>query len=135
MANLTDAYATALADIATQAHGHAREAAAENLFAALKRRGHARLLPKIYRAYATRLDERRGRNGGVLRVSPSLPDEKREKLVARIAREHGRVPADIEVREDDTLIDGYRFESRELVIDASAKHALATLYQNCIRHA
>ncbi len=90
----------------------------------LKARGALGLLPKVLSAYE-RLVERAGTQGAVLTVARET--DKSGALDASNAE------SDIEVKVDESIIGGYRLESKGKLVDNSFKLQLLQVYRNATK--
>lgn len=120
------AYAQALWKIVDG--GTAVDAAVASLRAHLERHGRIALLPAISRAFARIAAAHERRSRIVLSVSRHADESIARKECADVLHKLNAKNHDVEVCVDDTLIGGWRLEGRELLVDASYKKHLLSLY-------
>src|SRR3989344_5046050 len=125
---LENAYAEALQKVARS--GKEPKAIVSLLHEALARRGRQALLPRIARAFARIAERDLSRNALVLSVAGA--EAKARKEAKQVLDAMHVDMKDVEVREDDTLIGGWRLEGREHLYDASFKKHLLSIYAKVI---
>jgi len=106
--------------------GKSPEAALQALVEQLRTRGRLSLLPKIGRAFARQEAMKQRDHQVVVKVARSAD----EGSARRAAQRHAGESAATHVVVDETLIGGWRIETKEMLEDASFKKHLLTLYQN-----
>ena len=123
---MEDSYAQALWQMVEK--GIKPKEAVAKIREALEKRGRLSILPKIGRAFARIAARESAKRAVVLSVAneKDAVDAKRE--MKDIFHEMGVEAGDVEVRLDETLIGGWRFEGREPLHDASYKKYLLSVY-------
>jgi len=123
---MEDSYAQALWQMVEK--GIKPKEAVAKIREALEKRGRLSILPKIGRAFARIAARESAKRAVVLSVAneKDAVDAKRE--MKDIFHEMGVEAGDVEVRLDETLIGGWRFEGRERLHDASYKKYLLSVY-------
>lgn len=107
--------------------GKEPKAAVTALREALERRGRTALLSRIGRAFGRFAAREHEKN--ILRISLSnIRDERAHKEAVSALSKLDISGKDIEVRADDSLIGGWRFEGRGRLLDASFKKHLLSIY-------
>lgn len=107
--------------------------AVHGLLETVRAHGRAELLPRIGKAFA-RLAEREARKHDLIVSVAREADAEHGKRAAKAAlRELGLEADDLKTRVDDTLIGGWRLEGRGVLVDASYKTQLLSLYERVIK--
>lgn len=108
------------------------KASVASLRESLARTGRQALLPRIALAFMRIVERERSRN--TLTLSVASTHAARAKTEAKQALKAMNVDADdVELKEDETLIGGWRLEGRERLYDASFKKHLLSIYNRTIQ--
>jgi len=91
-------------------------------------RGRQALMPRIARAFARIAARDEKRNGMVLSITREKDERSAKRAVKAILAELEVSPSDVAVKVDTSLIGGWRFEGREMLVDASWKKHLLSIY-------
>ncbi|MAZ30286.1 hypothetical protein CL655_03315 [bacterium] len=114
------------------AAGLTPDALVNALKSVMQTRGHGRLLAPVLRAILRDVAASRSERT-VLRVASENEQTKHAKAIAAVLSEL-QATADPVVVTDETLIGGYQVEANHQRVDASYKHALASLYRSITTH-
>ncbi len=94
----------------------------------LEVRGRAALLPKIARAFARLAAREEGRSKMTLSVARAKDAKKAIKEVEKFLAEQKISDVDVCEEIDESLIGGWRLEGRGVLVDASWKKSLLSIY-------
>lgn len=90
--------------------------------------GRQNLMPKIAHAFRRIAEKQSQRTGIVLSIAHEKDERNAKKNVREILTAMKTEANDLTVKLDDSLIGGWRLEGREMLVDASFKKQLLTLY-------
>lgn len=121
--NLPQAYATALHEASKK--GKSSEGLLASLKSALARRGHRKLLPRVFAEYE-KIIAVRSRRGLKVRFARESDKAAALEAVKRFAGK--KAEESFELCEDPSLVSGFVIESAAERLDASGKRALLSLY-------
>lgn len=123
---MENAYAQALWEMIKQ--GKKPAEAVHAMREVLGSRGRAALLPKIARAFARLAAKEEGRNTMTLSIAREKDAKQALKEVEKILAEHKITDVDLCEEVDETLIGGWRLEGKGVLVDASWKKSLLSIY-------
>lgn len=108
--------------------GMAPKKAVEALRTILQDSGKTALLPRIARELSRLAQERERKQTIVLSIAKDSDERTALAEVSELLEAVGADKSDIETRVDESLIGGWRFEGREMLVDASYKKQLLSMY-------
>ncbi|OHA84226.1 MAG: hypothetical protein A2408_03350 [Candidatus Yonathbacteria bacterium RIFOXYC1_FULL_52_10] len=132
MASLALDYARALASALDQKDSARAGEMIARFVALVRRRGHARLLPKIVTAFERDAHVRARANQAHVTVADEAVIKDQARSIAEHAQTIGVSSKDIAFTIDDTLITGYRIRTRDKIVDVSGKRALLEIYRRMV---
>jgi F0F1-type ATP synthase delta subunit len=100
------------------------------LVESLKVRGREALLPRIARAFERLAAREMKKNAVVMSVAHEKDASKAKREVKGLLEEIGADSKDIEIKLDESLIGGWRFEGRGTLVDTSFKKSLLEMYNH-----
>lgn len=123
---MRDIYVTSIIELIEA--GSDVDSVLKNLKAVLESRGHEKILPKILKRTASKLEERTEKTTATVTVRAETDAEKYKEQIDRALR---YLKAEIEprVHVDETLVGGFIAEHKNMRIDQSYKNALLKTYQ------
>jgi len=102
--------------------------ALEQLRENLETKGRMALMPRIALAFARIAERNTGKRGVTLTVAHESDERRAKSAIKDVLAEIQATPKDVTVKVDDSLIGGWRLEGRELLVDASWKRHLLSIY-------
>lgn len=102
---------------------------AQNLLRVIRYRGHQRLLPSIVTELETKVKEQGEVGVLTLTVARSEDEAVFQGAIEKDQKDFGFDDVEVQTVVDDSVIGGYRIESREHLIDRTYKKALLEMYQ------
>lgn len=108
--------------------GTAPKKAVDQLYENLKTRGRSALMPRIARAFARIAERDMGKNGITLTVAREKDERSAKSAVKDVLADMNASTKDVSVKVDESLIGGWRLEGREMLVDASWKKSLLSIY-------
>lgn len=103
------------------------------LVESLKLRGREALLPRIARAFERLAARETKRNAVVVSVAHEKDAHKAKREVKTLLEEIGADSKDVDLHIDASLIGGWRFEGKGMLVDKSFKKSLLEMYNHAIQ--
>ncbi len=123
---MENAYAQALLRLLSK--GVSPTDAVASVRKSLERTGRIMLIPKIGRAFAQAAERAREKSRMTVSVAHAGDRDVAEKEIRAVLSELSVSAKDLVTIVDESLIGGWRLEGREVLVDASFKKQLLTLY-------
>jgi F0F1-type ATP synthase delta subunit len=103
------------------------------LVESLKIRGREALLPRIARAFERIAAREMKKNAVIVSVAHEKDANGAKKEVKPLLEEIGADSKEVEIRIDESLIGGWRFEGKGVLVDNSFKKSLLDMYNLAVR--
>ena len=128
---MEESYARALMSLIEK--GMEPKKALRGLVESLKVRGREGLLPRIARAFERLAAKEMNKNAVVVSVAREKDVHKAKREVKALLKEIDATSKDVRITVDESVVGGWRFEGKGILVDNSFKKSLLEMYNHAIQ--